>query len=272
MLPKSGLACLFLLSLLGVLAPAQATIATTYGESDISRIETKIFAHPYQSEALPKRMVRLERFVYGNEQNGALQERMNHLFGTLSSKDLHDKPLVVAQNLEKKSIMAPVNTAKVSQQNTKYPRVTEIEKQILDQSFEIDTVNSRLSRLEEKVFGRSWIDGDLATRTDRLAEYAYMSPKVVELERQEFLRVSMLSRPSVRTIQAKRAVSVVDEIESLETMAFGKISASKPLARRVDALEISFCGASRSDTQQDITARVAMLMSKVGVTPNRLGV
>jgi hypothetical protein len=323
MLPKSGLACLLAISCLSMISPLMAQSATENGVTKIAMMEVKFFAHPYSSEKLATRVGRLERFVYGNESSNpsqSLADRMGKLIGHVNT----DIPAVR---------QSPVNTAAAPsvaskpavQTSAKYPRVTELEREIFERNFESDAINSRIARLESKVFGRVWTEQtDLATRVDRLGEYAYVSPKVAQLQRAELMRVSMLrnsfasaahsthpvehassisfnqspvqtqrvsyTQPAASVRQGLYAqttaffqpityrepqpiISVVDEIESLETMAFGKISASKPLGQRVDALEVSLCGAARTDSQRNLTSRVALLLSKVNASlPNRLGV
>ncbi len=280
MLPKSGLACLFLLTCLGTTLPASSQAATEPGVARIAKMETKIFAHPYNSEILPQRVARLERFVYGNESTESLENRIDRL---TSHVDANAAPVTTAKSspVAPRTIVsaAPNGTFKSS---AKYPRVSEIEQQLLERTFETECVLDRVERLESRVFGRVWTQQtNLALRVDRLGEYAYMNPEVERLEQAELLRVSMLRtevrnefRNVVHQSQPKRVMmSVVDEIESLETMMFGKISASKPLGQRVDALELTLCGAAQTDKQQNLTARVAVLISKVNNSlPNRLGV
>ncbi len=280
MLPKSGLACLFLLTCLGTSTPALSQTGSDAGVTRIASMETKIFAHPYNSEILPHRVARLERFVYGNESSDPLQIRISRLTSHVAAypepSTAHTPaPMLACTSASKSaspSAHTPVSTS------AKYPRVTELEQQLLEKTFETDGVLTRVERLEAKVFGRVWTQQtDLALRVDRLGEYAYMNPEVEQLEQAELLRVSML-RDVVATVvhhsQPKRVMlSVVDEIESLETMTFGKISASKPLGQRVDALEVTLCGAAQTDKQQNLTTRVAFLLSKFNSSlPNRLGV
>jgi hypothetical protein len=286
---------------------ALAQTATTTSVNKIAGLEVRIFAHPYSSEKLPQRVARLERFVYGQEDSSSLDERINRLTSHLSSSANS------VCSAEMPMVQKPVPQPNAAHTVTKYPRVTELERQILERSFESDQITTRLSRLESKVFGGVCSQVDLAARVDRLADYAYVTPQVEELERAELCRVSNLrntnypinvnnvsnvsyphifrnpssvgnlrnvtSPQNISNLQYVSArpkqvfISIVDEIESLETMAFGKISASKPLAQRVYALEVSFCGAPQSDNEKNLTARVALLLSKVNsASPGRLGV
>lgn len=279
MLPKSGLACLFLLSCIGTTSPAWSQAATEAGVARITKMEMKIFAHPYNSEVLPHRVARLERFVYGNESTEPLESRIGRLTSHVAANSISVAPKPAAPAVAKPATLTSRVTPSAAVKHTaSYPRVSELEQQLLERTFETDSVLDRIERLESKVFGRVWTQQtDLALRVDRLGEYAYMNPEVELLEQAELRRVSML-RDVVRNVvhQAppkKVMISVVDEIESLETMMFGKISASKPLGQRVDALELTLCGAAQTDKQQNLTARVATLLSKINNSlPNRLGV
>ncbi|MBS1953202.1 MAG: hypothetical protein JST89_03395 [Cyanobacteria bacterium SZAS-4] len=289
MLPKSGLACLFLLTCIGTTLPALSQAATDAGIARISAMETKIFAHPYNSEILPARVARLERFVYGSESKEPLEMRIERLTSHVKENSTANTNATPTSHIAAKSTANQTQVAAVKpahQAAVNYPRVSEIEQQLLERTFESDSVLNRIERLEARVFGRVWTQQtDLALRVDRLGEYAYMNPEVEKLEQAELLRVSMLPHvvrndvDQVRNVvyQApapkKVMLTVVDNIESLETMTFGKISASKPLSQRVDALEVILCGAAQTDKQQNLTARVALLLSKVNnALPNRLGV
>lgn len=284
MLPKSGLAWLFLLTCFGTTLPALSQAATDAGVTRIAAMETKIFAHPYNSDVLPQRVARLERFVYGNESIDPLETRICRLTSHVSANSSTKYACMSVPTPASTSVSSPPRSESLSaksslqQSQAKYPRITELEQQLLEKTFETDAVLPRVERLEAKVFGRVWThQADLALRLDRLGEYAYMNPEVERLEQAELMRVSML-RDMVRNVvhqsPPKRIVlSVVDEIESLETMTFGKISASKPLGQRVDALEVILCGAAQTDKQRNLTTRVAFLLSKVNSSlPNRLGV
>jgi hypothetical protein len=266
-LPKSGLACLFLLSSLSFAQAAHSQAATDGSAAKVTSLETKFFAHPYKAEGLSRRVSRLEKFVYGTESNETLESRI---------RKLTESTVVIPSSATVEHVTQRDNAAAAAGKQTstrhdvldqtRYPRVSELEQEIFDKTFESDAIPTRIARLEDKVFGRVWAtQTDLAVRVDRLGEYAFMSPKVEELERAELQRVSYLQNVAYQQPQpVKRFVvhTVVDEIESMETLTYGKISASKPIAQRVDALEVTLLGATQSGKQQNITSRVALLFSR----------
>lgn len=306
MLPKSVLACLFLCSVIGINQPVFSQAATDNGVRQVSSLETRFFAHPYSNEALPKRLDRLENFVYGTASTDPLQSRLDRLDNVAPASKVGASSSVAVAGAPAVSNSVLANRANAvadcAWSKTKYPRITELEQELLERTFESDAVPSRVARLEEHIFGRVWAtQTDLAVRLDRLGEYAFMSPKVEELEKAELLRLSYLQNacyrpeqlrsPITRTQQVRfqptdqmssqsalpidyqptqtqlstarsESFTVVDEIETLEKILFGKISASKPLGQRVDALEVSICGSTQSDKQQNITSRVAVLVAK----------
>ncbi|MBS2003629.1 MAG: hypothetical protein JST44_19085 [Cyanobacteria bacterium SZAS LIN-5] len=321
MLPKSVLACLFLCSVIGINQPVFSQAATDNGVRQVSSLETRFFAHPYSNEALPKRLDRLENFVYGTASTDPLQSRLDKLDNVVPAMKVVASSSVAGagsaaasgSDSAKRSNALPV--ADCAWSKTKYPRITELERELLERTFESDAAPTRVARLEEHIFGRVWAtQTDLAVRLDRLGEYAFMSPKVEELEKAELLRLSYLQNACYRPEQLRSTLTrtqqvrfqttdqlssqsalpidfqptqaplwtarsesftVVDEIETLEKILFGKISASKPLGQRVDALEVSICGSTQSDKQQNITSRVAVLVAKFSNSnpiPNRSGV
>jgi hypothetical protein len=56
-------------------------------EKKLEDLESHFFGHIYRSEAAEKRVVRLERFVYGTESGGPLPIRINHIASTLTVAD-----------------------------------------------------------------------------------------------------------------------------------------------------------------------------------------
>lgn len=285
MLPKSVSACLFLLMCLGSTQPAHSQTVTQPGITRVTKLENRFFAHPYNSDTLPVRLSRLEKLIFGSENQAPLEMRLARLSSGVLDVATIDatKPSIVAAKPVSVTTSPAIVTAGTpaaeptvvaaspkSQSN--YPRVTELEREIFERTYESDSILTRVARLEDKVFGRVWTtQANLAVRVDRLGEYAFLSPKVEELERAELQRVSYLREVAYQRPQAlpqsqltrrTSTPTVVDEIESLETLAYGKIWAGKPISQRVDALEVTLCGSSQGDKQQTITTRVAFLLSK----------
>ncbi len=297
MLPKSVSACLFLLMCLGSTQPAHSQTVTQPGITRVTKLENRFFAHPYNSDTLPVRLSRLEKLIFGSENQAPLEMRLARLSsGVLDTATVDatkpstvatesafvapephvsaarpdvgaGKPVIITQDTP---AAEPTVVAASPASQSNYPRVTELEREIFERSYESDSILTRVARLEDKVFGRVWTaQANLAVRVDRLGEYAFLSPKVEELERAELQRVSYLREVACQRPQAQPQLTrrtsiptVVDEIESLETLAYGKIWAGKPISQRVDALEVTLCGSSQGDKQQTITTRVAFLLSK----------
>lgn len=270
---------------LGSTQPAHSQTVTQPGITRVTKLENRFFAHPYNSDTLPVRLSRLEKLIFGSENQAPLEMRLARLSSGVLDVATIDatKPSIVAAKPVSVTTSPAIVTAGTpaaeptvvaaspkSQSN--YPRVTELEREIFERTYESDSILTRVARLEDKVFGRVWTtQANLAVRVDRLGEYAFLSPKVEELERAELQRVSYLREVAYQRPQAlpqsqltrrTSTPTVVDEIESLETLAYGKIWAGKPISQRVDALEVTLCGSSQGDKQQTITTRVAFLLSK----------
>jgi hypothetical protein len=56
-------------------------------EKKLEDLESHFFGHIYRSEPADKRVVRLERFVFGTESGGPLPSRINHVASTLTVAD-----------------------------------------------------------------------------------------------------------------------------------------------------------------------------------------
>ena len=63
-----------------------------------------------------------------------------------------------------------------------YPRVTEVEQQLLGKSYEKEPLNTRVTRLETKQFGKPSPNDDLADRLDRLDALIKHKPAVADEE------------------------------------------------------------------------------------------
>jgi hypothetical protein len=250
-------------------ASSQKQVCTGLDPRVLATLECKIFAHPYNQDSSESRVARLERFVLGATRDGLpLQQRISLLMSDVRGGKS------AAANVPERTL--PAKNASVSKQatitdrlaNVKYPHVTELEHQICRQTFEADPIRQRLDRLENMAFGKPSTSIDLARRVDALDWYAFAAPPVRTAEYSEFddLQRSPNFRhyPTlVSAYSAPQFVSVVDQIECLERTSFGRISANKPLEKRVSALEKHVYGAMRTNANEALTTRVAQLWASV---------
>jgi hypothetical protein len=201
--------CCSLISLSSYLAAP--TLAANTGSdadvvmtSEVVSLENKFFNHPFAQETLAARVERLEKMVFGEARTGSMQDRIIAMTATVlnPSIDAPEKPATdatavkpaelqalptpalqsipveqpkVAAAAEQPKVIAAAEQPKVTvaaEAPMDYPRVTQLEQQMLGKTFVNESVSQRLVRLENKAFGAVSSSDDLSSRTDALAQYA----------------------------------------------------------------------------------------------------
>jgi hypothetical protein len=153
--------------------------------SEVVSLENKFFNHPFAQETMETRVERLEKMVFGEARTGAMQDRIIAMTATVlnPSIDAPEKPAtaVTAVRPELQALPTPAlqpvpveqpKVAAAAEQPMDYPRVTQLEQQMLGKTFVNEPVAQRLVRLENKAFGAVSSSDDLSSRTDALAQYA----------------------------------------------------------------------------------------------------
>lgn len=142
---------------------------------------------------------------------------------------------------------------------------------LLNRSYFGESIFLRLSRLELHEFGAVCTSNDLAGRMDTLSACAVSNAtktKVNELASfqspataLEVYRNHVNATFQTGTVARKedQPYTVVDQIEYLESAAFGKTRPNVSLQKRVNALEQKYCGRSKVD-DKTLTYRVAQLL------------
>jgi hypothetical protein len=270
MIPKHGFACLLLLTAISVNAPVYAVTANG-NDTAIGGMETKLFSHSYSFEADQKRLGRLEKFVFGEtDGTGSVSERLNRLAESVQVKSVRSAPVNSGNSARVAAQLEPQKLTNVSS----YPLVTELETRLLGKSYLGQSVVDRLCRLEIKVFGRASRSNDLAARVDilnaintsnadktRLNELASFQSPTTVLDNYR-RHINQIFQTGAVTQVKEQPNTVVDQIEYLESAAFGKKCFSKSLQKRVDALEEKYYGAMKVD-DKNLTYRVAQLLTLV---------
>ncbi len=141
----------------------------------ISQLEDKLYEHKYPNETDDARLTRIEKFVFGAPQTGTTAERLQRLQTSFASQaDAIDKPPTAVP----KAKSAPTASATDAVTSTpafdgaNYPRVTELEKDMLNVTYVHEPLPQRLARLESKAFGKPSKSDDMCARVDDLDEYA----------------------------------------------------------------------------------------------------
>jgi len=152
--------------------------------TDLRLLELKFFEHTFDKEPSEDRVERIERLVKGEVGQGNPADRIKDIAADLqadgeSLSPAQDHDLSRAPVKKKQSAVQSGNAAATeTSDNTSsvdrgdYPKVTNLEKEILKQTFPGQTLPARLARLETSAFGSPSASTDLGARTDILESYA----------------------------------------------------------------------------------------------------
>jgi len=158
MLRQSKLGIIF-----GILLMGFWLMPVSYGDNssqELSQLEQQLFAQTYPSESPEDRVTRIETTVFGQSHaNQPLDQRLQALGQFVEAPSpQQQRPQPVAH------IPPPVSPSETS-----YPIVVAMEKQVFHQTYETEPLETRLARLEQKVFGHP-MQGSLADRSDHLED------------------------------------------------------------------------------------------------------
>jgi len=181
---------------------ARATDTATAINIDtaLSQLEDRFFEHQYDSDTDLDRLNRIEDFVYGSHHTGSIDRRIKHILFTIPDEENDQTaqitpvtpispvtPVLPTSNHITKP--APQSKSSAATTDTKqaqtsqpphsspfdfgsYPRVTNLEQELLGHTYTNDSLPDRLKRLETKAYGAPSSSSDLCQRVDLLDDYA----------------------------------------------------------------------------------------------------
>lgn len=132
----------------------------------INKIENSLFGFQYDNENETSRIERIEKSVYGQTSSKSMNERIAKLKKDLSV-DQMGQEIKPVEDTFADAEDSFIEKEPVAASNVTYPAVDELEEMVFNQTFPKADIRARLSKLEQKTFGKEYND-DLATRTDRL--------------------------------------------------------------------------------------------------------
>ncbi|HEY9785411.1 MAG TPA: hypothetical protein V6D17_08420 [Candidatus Obscuribacterales bacterium] len=142
-----------------VFSPAMAQ-AAPFSAQALEKLEQRLFSRAYDHDPDEKRIERIELLVFGATQPGTIPERWNRLHQAIADKQRPEA--------------APDQGPKASQPPAKgnYPAIDTIEWRVLKKTYRDESINARLSRLENKLFGQTSPGMPYADRVERLKKIA----------------------------------------------------------------------------------------------------
>jgi hypothetical protein len=148
----------------------------------LSQLENRFFEHQYDSDPDSDRITRLEEFVFGRQQAGSANQRIKHLLSTIPKEEESNQSTSIPPPTTRSNPVVPtkqISTQPLSsvRQNPafdygSYPRVTNLEQELLGHTYTNDSLPDRLKRLETKAYGAPSGSSDLCQRVDLLDDYA----------------------------------------------------------------------------------------------------
>ncbi|MDR1327439.1 MAG: hypothetical protein LBJ74_03435 [Heliobacteriaceae bacterium] len=141
----------------------------------IDKIETAMFGFTYGDETEELRLDRIEESVYGKKNTGNITQRFTKLKNDLSA-DLLGKEIAPKEDtfsddsdkIKEPTVAGNPTGAAAGAPGVDYPAINELEKLVFNQEFKSTDLNSRLAKLEEKTFKKTYANDDFSTRADRL--------------------------------------------------------------------------------------------------------
>ncbi len=151
---------------------AQQGICLTSNQQTIGKIEESLYGFQYSDESMTSRLDRVEQSVYGKTFSKSENERINKLSKDVSASSIGQEIPPVEDTFAEDSDYIAEEMQETS--DVSYPVIDELEKQIFKETNTKDNIKTRLSKLEQKTFNKTY-DDDLSTRVDRLR--AEIKPK-----------------------------------------------------------------------------------------------
>lgn len=170
-----------------------ATGMDVTASSQLRLLELKYFEHTFDNEPTEDRVERIEKLVRGEVGEGNPQDRIKSIASSLiadgeslapstaddPNSQLHasDRKPAGKYKQESPATDSSANSSTYSSSASgndtgSYPKVTNLEREILKQTFEGQPLQIRLARLETRAFGSVTNSMDFGGRTDKLEDYA----------------------------------------------------------------------------------------------------
>lgn len=266
----------------------------------IAQLEDKLYEHKYPNESDDARLTRIEKFVFGAPQTGTTAERLQRLQTSFASQaDAIDKPPVATPaNAAPTTPATDAVTSAPAFDSANYPRVTELEKDMLNVTYVHEPLQQRLARLESKAFGKPSKSNDMCARVDDLDEYAethnifknHKDPlnntPVASVSRPGVFSNSFLGGHGFQPPPSDPSDDVGDgddppkapvnpfvdgvtgtdqRLSAIEEFVYGHNYATRPVQDRLERLEKRLVPYEHNLAQKDVTSRVNNLWNILNV-------
>lgn len=236
---------IFFIATILFLNGSSSSFALSAIQEQLTRIENEVWGFSYDNESDLERTQRLEKQIFGKaETTTDIQKRIDKLTKTLGIETLQ----------EAKSSLSDLYVGEKAGPNVEYPQIDMLENQLLGSVYKTDNINTRLERLEKKVFGAKQ-EGDLSIRTDNLKRHAINSVAGSS-------SVNTVPRSSYGGYQANRQMyddEIKFQLTALENAIFSSDFSQEPVPLRLVRLENKIF--QRDFRDDDIQTRISRIQA-----------
>lgn len=281
---------------------ASASGAVASLNPDIAALEKRFFDHSYPNESMASRLDRLERMVFGEQKTGSDQSRLTALLLAVPAEPAASSDQTASNSSSSQPTGANGQSSAGSGDQTQtpdqsnatangadsgdvgdYPRITQLEQEILGKTFAQEPIQNRLEQLELKAFGRADAKADLSDRTEKLEDYA---DKHFPQQQQNYAATadgesaagsSPYSQASGYSQAAPNANSLPphstldQKVTWLERQVFNTTYASQPLLDRVNRLATNIFPADSPQRTQSLADQVNSMIGAIELNPRHGG-
>jgi TolA-binding protein len=238
----------------------------------LSSLEDKLFERTYKTEDVETRLKRLEESILGEAQTGSPKERIAYLQNAINANEVTatDKSGVAPSAQPAQQAAAPAAPAATSYpafDYGSYPRVTQLEQELLGTTYTKEALPSRLARLETKAFGKPSDSADLSLRTDNLDQYAQRHD--IYGDRNVALRPPAQAAPIAAMDSApppenpfensNEITSAEERVSTMEKSMFNHIYSSRDMQERVARLEKKLIPYEKNLDKKSLDSRITHL-------------
>lgn len=279
---------------------------------DIASLETRFFDHTYPQESMDARLDRLERMVFGEQKTGSDQARLTALLLAVPAEPAASSPASPGDGTGQTTASSDTPTTSPSGQSDQpsqgngssdtssapgdvtnssdYPRITQLEQEILGKTFTNEPIQNRLEQLELKAFGKAKTNVDLADRTEALEDYAdkhfpqqqrnyaetadgaYPSaaPQYAQYPQQSGYSNPAYSNPAAFSVNSIPPHATLDQkVTWLEKQVLGATYPTQPLLDRVNRLAANIFPADSPQRTQSLADQVSSMIGAVELMPKQ---
>lgn len=235
-----------------------SVFAETPTQAQLTRIEKELWGLSYDKEADAVRLNRIEKQVFGTQNSKLTPDKR---------VDKISKTLGIETYAEARSSLSDLYVGEKEGPGVEYPQIDRLESVLLGTTYKKENINTRLERLEKKVFGAKQ-QGELSQRTEALNRHANI--KTYDTEHSERQAQRQIQSPiqeygqyqSQRQQRYNYGADEADlklQLSAIENAAFGMDYSQEPVSTRLSRLENRIF--QRNFAEDDEQTRVARLQA-----------